>query len=95
MLRVFAHALVLLAALLVLTPATAQLRVEITGVGSSQFPIAVANFRRDGEIPQPIDEIIRAVGAALNGCGGGTKRAHATGRAAPPMRVPQRQGLPS
>lgn len=60
MLKAFAHALVLLAALTVLPPATAQLRVEITGVGSNQFPIAVANFRRDGEIPQPVEEIIRA-----------------------------------
>ncbi len=60
MLKALAHALVLLAALTVLPPATAQLRVEITGVGSNQFPIAVANFRRDGEIPQPVEEIIRA-----------------------------------
>jgi len=60
MLKALAHALVLMAALLGLSPATAQLRVEITGVGSNQFPVAVANFRRDGEIPQPVDEIIRA-----------------------------------
>ena len=60
MLRLLAHAFALLAALLALTPATAQLRVEITGVGSNQFPISVATFRRDGEIPQPVDEIIRA-----------------------------------
>jgi TolB protein len=58
--RLLAYAFALLAALLVLSPATAQLRVEITGVGSNQFPIAVANFKRDGEIPQPVDEIIRA-----------------------------------
>ena len=58
--RLLAHAFALLAALLVLAPATAQLRVEITGVGSNQFPISVANFTRHGEIPQPVDEIIRA-----------------------------------
>lgn len=58
--RLLAHAFALLAALLVLSPAAAQLRVEITGVGSNQFPVSVANFRRDGEIPQPVDEIIRA-----------------------------------
>ncbi len=40
--------------------AAAQLRVEITGVGSNQFPIAIANFQRDGDIPQPIDDIVRA-----------------------------------
>ncbi len=38
----------------------AQLRVEITGVGSQQFPIAIANFARDGQIPAEIDAIIRA-----------------------------------
>jgi len=57
--RLLTHALALLAALLFLSPATAQLRVEITGVGSNQFPIAVAKFGRGGEIPQPVDEIIR------------------------------------
>jgi TolB protein len=57
--RLLAHALVLLAALLTLTPVAGQLRVEITGVGSSQIPISVAKFRRDVEIPQEIDEIIR------------------------------------
>ncbi len=40
--------------------AEAQLRVEITGVGSNQFPIAVANFQRDGQVPQEVDAIIRA-----------------------------------
>ncbi len=58
--RLLAQALALLAALLVLSPAAAQLRVEITGVGSDQFPVSVATFRRDGEIPQPVDEIVRA-----------------------------------
>jgi TolB protein len=58
--RLLLQALGLLAALFLLSPATAQLRVEITGVGSNQFPISVANFRRDGEIPQPVDEVIRA-----------------------------------
>jgi TolB protein len=57
--RLLAHAFALLAALFVLSPAAAQLRVEITGVGSNQFPISVAGFKRDGEIPQPVDEIIR------------------------------------
>jgi TolB protein len=41
-------------------PAAAQLRIEITGVGSNQFPVAVARFQRDGELPQDIDAIIRA-----------------------------------
>jgi TolB protein len=54
------QAFLLLCALLASSIAAAQLRVEITGVGSNQFPISVAAFKRDGEIPQPVDEIIRA-----------------------------------
>jgi TolB protein len=38
----------------------AQLRVEITGVGSQQFPVAIANFARDGQVPAEIESIIRA-----------------------------------
>jgi TolB protein len=38
----------------------AQLRVEITGVGSQQFPIAIAPFARSGQVPADIDAIIRA-----------------------------------
>jgi TolB protein len=48
------------AALLWCSTAAAQMRVEITGVGSNQFPIAIANFQRDGEVPQSIDAIVRA-----------------------------------
>ena len=40
--------------------ARAQMTVEITGVGSQQFPIAVANFQVEGSIPQDISGIIRA-----------------------------------
>jgi TolB protein len=41
--------------------AQAQLRVEVTGVGSNQLPIAVAKFQVDGgQAPQDVDEIIRA-----------------------------------
>ena len=41
--------------------AVAQLRVEITGVGSQQFPISIANFARNGQAaPAEIDSIIRA-----------------------------------
>jgi TolB protein len=38
----------------------AQLRVEITGVGSQQFPIAIAPFARDGQVPVEIDSVVRA-----------------------------------
>jgi TolB protein len=41
--------------------AQAQLRVEITGVGSNQFPVAVARFDTGGTtLPENVDEIIRA-----------------------------------
>jgi TolB protein len=38
----------------------AQLRVEITGVGSQQFPIAIATFARDGQVPVEIEAVVRA-----------------------------------
>ncbi len=38
----------------------AQLRVEITGVGSQQFPIAIANFARSGQVPVEIESVVRA-----------------------------------
>ncbi|MCE2969812.1 MAG: Tol-Pal system beta propeller repeat protein TolB [Burkholderiales bacterium] len=40
--------------------ARAQLRVEISGVGSQQFPIAIAPFVREGNPPQDVDAIVRA-----------------------------------
>ena len=50
----------LLAAALLAPAAHAQLRIEITGVGSNQFPVAVASFARDGQIPEQVDAVIRA-----------------------------------
>jgi TolB protein len=41
-------------------PVAAQMRIEITGVGSQQFPVAVANFQQEGSIPQDVAGIIRA-----------------------------------
>jgi TolB protein len=38
----------------------AQLRIEITGVGGQQFPIAIAPFATDGAPANEIDAIIRA-----------------------------------
>jgi TolB protein len=40
--------------------ARAQLRVEITGVGGQQFPIAIAPFAQEGAGAQEIDAIVRA-----------------------------------
>lgn len=40
-------------------PALAQLRVEITGVGANQFPIAIAPFSGDAQVPVDIARVIR------------------------------------
>lgn len=47
---------------LVLLPVVtrAQLRVEITGVGGQQFPIAIAPFAHEGAGAQDVDAIVRA-----------------------------------
>jgi TolB protein len=57
------HSLVLLVGLAAAAagaPARAQMTVEITGVGSQQYPIAVASFKSDGSPPQDIAAIVRA-----------------------------------
>ena len=41
-------------------PAWAQLRVEITGVGGTQIPVAIARFRDEAQGSQPIGAIVRA-----------------------------------
>lgn len=41
-------------------PAWAQFRVEISGVGATQLPIAIPRFRDEDKAPQPIAQIIRA-----------------------------------
>ena len=46
--------------LAVLPAAHAQLRVEMSGVGASQVPIAVAGFRNEQAVPQPLSQIVRA-----------------------------------
>ncbi|HEY1394041.1 MAG TPA: Tol-Pal system beta propeller repeat protein TolB [Methylibium sp.] len=43
-----------------MAPARAQFRVEISGVGATQVPIAVARFRDEDKAPQQISAIIRA-----------------------------------
>ena len=59
-LRLMLAAVAAMLAALLLAPAHAQLRIEITGVGSNQFPVAVASFQRDAQVPEPVDAIIRA-----------------------------------
>jgi TolB protein len=41
-------------------PAFAQFRVEISGVGATQVPIAIASFRDEATAPQPVAAIVRA-----------------------------------
>ena len=41
-------------------PALAQFRVEVTGVGLKQFPIAIAAFRGEAQSPQKIGAIVQA-----------------------------------
>lgn len=41
-------------------PASAQFRVEISGVGATQLPIAIARFRGEETATQPVSSIIQA-----------------------------------
>nr|WP_269106775.1 Tol-Pal system beta propeller repeat protein TolB [Massilia sp. TS11] len=41
-------------------PAAAQMRIEISGVGSTQIPIAIATFADENLAPQEVSAIIRA-----------------------------------
>jgi TolB protein len=49
-----------LAAALASRTTPAQMTVEITGVGSQQYPIAVAAFKTDSAVPQDVSAIVRA-----------------------------------
>ncbi len=42
------------------TPALAQFRVEVSGVGMTQLPIAIAPFRDEAQSPQKIASIVQA-----------------------------------
>jgi TolB protein len=46
--------------LLLASPAFAQFRVEISGVGATQLPIAIARFRDEERSSQPVSSIVRA-----------------------------------
>lgn len=48
------------ASLLLGTPAWAQFRVEISGVGATQLPIAIAKFREEERAGQSVSSIVRA-----------------------------------
>ena len=47
-------------ALPALTPALAQFRVEVTGVGATQIPVVIGRFREEEKLPQSISTIVRA-----------------------------------
>ncbi|HEY8047604.1 MAG TPA: Tol-Pal system beta propeller repeat protein TolB [Ramlibacter sp.] len=52
--------LVALAGGLIAAPAFAQFRVEVTGVGLTQLPIAIAPFRGQADAPQKVSAIVGA-----------------------------------
>ncbi|MDH5538378.1 MAG: Tol-Pal system beta propeller repeat protein TolB [Rhizobacter sp.] len=54
------RAFVCIAAMCVAWPAWAQFRVEISGVGATQLPIAIVKFRDEDKAPQMVSAIIRA-----------------------------------
>ncbi len=50
-------------ALSLLTPADlahAQIRIDVSGVGATQYPLAVANFVNDGRLPTDVVDVIRS-----------------------------------
>ena len=47
-------------ALPALTPALAQFRVEVSGVGATQIPVVIGRFREEEKLPQSISTIVRA-----------------------------------
>ena len=47
-------------ALALFRPAAAQMRIDVSGVGATQFPIAIGTFAAEGRIPQDVAEVVRA-----------------------------------
>jgi TolB protein len=60
MLRKLTIATVALLGFVFFSSAHAQLRVEISGVGASQIPIAIAGFANEGIAPERVTDIIKA-----------------------------------
>ena len=59
-LRTLFHRLLLVSVFAVCLPAAAQFRVEVSGVGLNQMPIAIATFRGEAQAPQKPGAIIKA-----------------------------------
>lgn len=62
LLRAYSMLLTLLAAIVLLSwqPANAQLRVDISGTGATQYPVAIADFAGDDAQGRAIADVIRA-----------------------------------
>jgi TolB protein len=45
---------------LVAASAAAQMRIDVSGVGATQLPIAIATFASDGRVPQDIAAVVRS-----------------------------------
>ena len=58
-LRDFRSFVLFVVSLFVAASAHAQLRIEITGVGANQIPVAIANFAASGAVPQDVSQIVR------------------------------------
>ncbi len=43
-----------------ISPAAAQMRLDVSGVGASQYPIAIGDFQINGQVPAEITEVVRA-----------------------------------
>jgi TolB protein len=54
------HTVIYAGLVIAASSAQAQLRVEITGVGSNQIPVAIASFADEGSAPQQISAIVKA-----------------------------------
>ena len=52
--------LIAITALNAVAPSFAQFRVEVSGVGSTQMPVAIATFRGESQTPQKISVIVTA-----------------------------------
>ncbi len=48
------------AALLLPAAAHSQMRIDVSGVGATQYPISIANFVNEGKVPQDLVNVLRA-----------------------------------
>jgi len=47
------------AALAFVSPAHAQMRIDVSGVGATQYPIAIAGFAHQGAVPSSVADVVR------------------------------------